>query len=134
MFHIWQVGTSLQQETETMSALYAVALPNEGITSFGGIRPQGQYPASPLTVPSACASDAKRYAGQPSYRVNLLTETIAAVPQGIANRDRSGSLAGRTGSVAHRYLGVPLRGNDGATLTSGATAMGANSAERFLQG
>ena len=134
MFLLWQKGTDLSQGTETESAVYAVALPSEAPASFVGICPQGQYPASPLTATSACVRGAKRFVGSPSNRVIDVTETIAAMPQGVAHKNRLGSLAGRTRSLTHLIAGVSLHGNDGMTLEIGAIAMGAYSAKRFLQG
>ncbi len=130
MFH-WQNENTLNSTNLSEIALYAVALPTEVNASFGGIRPQGQYPASPLSA-SECdkakrgigLSDATTIAATVTMRVGGTNEFPRLC---VARRSkRWASSAGRTGSVAYPQTGMSLRGNDGNQHLSNATAMGAS--------
>jgi len=141
MFHFWQNSTMLPQANLTEPALYAVAFTGESILSSGGKRPQGLYPASPLSA-SECVR-AKQGSGSAGTAVRKLTGTVASVTLGGTASTPSmhqpsegtqgnpmGTIAGGTGSVA--YLpnpGMSLRGNDGGRIVRGsheeASAMGA---------
>lgn len=144
MFH-WKNENTLTQETISESALYAVALPSKANASLGGIRPQGQYPASPFS-PAECdeakqgiENDAPVNAIKRLSRLSPTTGTIAATVatqsagtngfpmQSAAWRgERWAICAGRTGSVAYLLQDMSLRGNDGYQNLSNATAMGAS--------
>ena len=129
MFNLWQNCITQPQET-TEPALYAVAFPIETSVPIGGIRPQGQYLASPLSAPECVVAKQDLADAEPS--VNYLTGTSASVTQGLEASQpmlRSfapmSEFAGRTGS-AFLITGVSLRENDGNRLHRNANAVGAS--------